>query len=626
MRNEHKMVGARALWCAGLVGSAFASAALAQNDVAGDWDQAGGGIFGFQEEFLDRGGGPDLGDYAGLPINDALRFKASLYSPSWLTVPEHQCLPHPSTYQYRSPGGLSIVKEYDSVTQRLLAYRFYGSYGLARTVWMDGRPHPAANARHTYEGFSTGRWEGNRLAIETTHLKAGFLRRNGIAHSDRARMLEYFVRHDDYLTLVTAVDDPVYLDEPFVRSTDFRLDARANVRLAEFGGFANGGDGEGFGASDVYFKCAPAEEIAIERGSVPSFMPGANDNLDMFAKRHGVPLEAALGGTATLYPEYAARLRAPGGEPPAQPSAGRSPQSPQRSPQPSPRPAQAESPGVTSLHVAGQVWLVAAGGRNVAVQVGPEGVLVVNPGPEELADAVLAEIGRIAPDKRIRIIVDTDDDAAHIGANAKLATGPTPTAQRAAVIAHENASLRIASSGLSDRHAPTDTFFRGTRELFFNDEPIEIIHAPAATSDANVLVLFRKSDVVVTGGVIEDLTYPVIRLGDGGSVNGTIAALNRVLDLTIAEWRAQGGTMVIPNRGRVYDEGDVAEYRDMMTIVRDRVQHAIDKGQTLAQVQAARLARDYDGRYAAATGAAAADEFIATIYRSLRAAEKDAPR
>jgi cyclase len=614
MRTKHTVVGARALFCCGLVGSALASAALAQNDVAGDWDQAGGGIFGFQEEFLDRGGGPDLGDYAGLPINDALRFKASLYSPSWLTVPEHQCLPHPSTYQYRSPGGLSIVKEYDPVTQRLVAYRFYGSYGLARTVWMDGRPHPAANARHTYEGFSTGRWEGNRLAIETTHLKAGFLRRNGIAHSDRARMLEYFVRHDDYLTLVTAVDDPLYLDEPFVRSTDFRLDARANTRLAEFGGFANGGDGEGFGASDVFFKCAPTEEIAIERGRVPSFMPGANDSLDMFAKRHGVPLEAALGGTATLYPEYGTRLRAPGGEPPAQPSAGRSRQSPPT--------VQAESPGVTSLHVAGQVWLVAAGGRNVAVQVGSEGVLVVNPGPEDLADAVLAEIGRIAPDKRIRVIVDTDDEAAHIGGNAKLATGPTPTAQRAAVIAHENAALRIASAGLSDRHAPTDTFFRGTRELFFNAEPIAIIHVPAATSDANVLVFFRKSDVVVTGGVIEDLTYPVIRLDDGGSVSGTLEALNRILDLTIAEWRAQGGTMVIPNRGRIYDEGDVAEYRDMMTIVRDRVQDAIGKGLTLEQVQAARLARDYDRRYAAPSGPAAADAFIATVHRSLSAAKR----
>ena len=114
------------------------------------------------------------------------------------------------------------------------------------------------------------------------------------------------------MTLVAAVDDPLYLDEPFVRSTDFRLDARANTRLAEFSGFANGGDGEGFGASDVFFV-PPTEEIAIERGRVPSFMPGANNTLDMFAKRHNVPLDAALGGAATLYPEYAGRLRAPGG-------------------------------------------------------------------------------------------------------------------------------------------------------------------------------------------------------------------------------------------------------------------------------------------------------------------------
>jgi hypothetical protein len=188
-----------------LAAMALAASAYAQTDFVGDWDQAGGGIFGFQEEFLDRGGGPDLGDYVGLPINDSLRYKASLYSPSWLTVPEHTCLPHPATYAYRSPGGLSVVKEYDPVTQKLTAYRLYGTYGLARTIFMDGRAHPPANARHTYEGFSTGRWEGNKLVVETSHLKAGFLRRNGIAHSDRAQMTEYFLRHDDYLTVVTAV-------------------------------------------------------------------------------------------------------------------------------------------------------------------------------------------------------------------------------------------------------------------------------------------------------------------------------------------------------------------------------------------------------------------------------------
>ena len=370
----------------------LASPAAAQNDVAGDWDQAGGGIFGFQEEFLDRGGGPDLGDYAGLPINDALRYKASLYSPSWLSVPEHQCLPHPSTYQYRSPGGLSIVKEYDPVTQRLVAYRFYGSYGLARTVWMDGRPHPPANARHTYEGFSTGRWEGNRLAIETTHLKAGFLRRNGIAHSDRARMVEYFVRHDDYLTLVTAVDDPLYLDEPFVRSTDFKLDPRANARLAEFGGFVNGGDGEGFGASDVFYKCAPTEEIAIERGRVPSFMPGTNDSLDMFAKRHGVPLEAALGGSATLYPEYAARA--------ARSAERRHDCATPRSARSGLRQAPAAAPPASVTLAARRGTGLARTGRRPQRRRASRARRRARgePGPEEVADAVLAEIAKIAPD------------------------------------------------------------------------------------------------------------------------------------------------------------------------------------------------------------------------------------
>jgi glyoxylase-like metal-dependent hydrolase (beta-lactamase superfamily II) len=595
---------------ASLVCLGVGATAGAQIDVGGDWDQPGGGIFGFLEESVDRGGGPDLGDYAGLPINDALRFKASNYSPSWLAVPEHQCIPHPGTYQYRSPGALSIVKEYDPVTQRLTAYHLYGSYGLARTVWMDGRAHPPENARHTYEGFSTGRWDGDRLVVETSHLKAGFVRRNGVAHSDRARMIEYLLRHDDYLTIVTAVDDPVYFDEPFVRSTDFRLSTQAGTRLAEFGGFANGGDGEGFGASDVFFKCAPTEEIAVERGRVPSFMPGANEDLDMFAERNSVPLEGALGGAATLYPEYAERLR-------ALHAGTAAPATPARPPRTTPSTAGGAPAAVSSLHVAGQVWLVAAGGHNVAVQIGEEGVLVVNPGPVELADAVAAEIRKLAGDKRIRVIVDSNDDAAHVGGNAKLSEGATPRAQRATIIAHENSALRMASAGVPDREQPTDTFFRGTRELYFNDEPIEIIHVPAATSDADVLVYFRKSDVVVAGDVIQDLTYPVVRLDDGGTVNGTIAALNRILDITIASWRAQGGTMVVPNRGRIYDEGDVAEYRDMLTIVRDRVADAIRKGLTLEQVQAARIARDYDGRYGAADGPTSANAFMATVYHSV---------
>jgi glyoxylase-like metal-dependent hydrolase (beta-lactamase superfamily II) len=603
-------IALRSLALGALAGAAFAVRAQSPADFVGDWDQAGGGIFGFQEEFADRGGGPDLGDYAGVPINDAVRYKASLYSPSWLTVPEHTCLPHPGTYAYRSPGGLSVVKEYDPATQKLVAYRFYGTYGLARTVWMDGRPHPPANARHLYEGFSTGRWEGNRLVVETSHLKAGFVRRNGIAHSDRARMTEYFLRHDNYLTVVTAVDDPFYLDEPFVRSTDFRLNTQANTRLNEFGGFVNGGDGEGFGASDVFFKCAPADEVALPRGAVPSFMPGANKDLDMFAKRHSVPLEAALGGSASLYPEFMQRIRELH-DGTAKPLPAPPPRAAARAP--------AVDTGVSVLPVAGQVWLITIGGRNTVVQVGAEGVLVVNPGAEQLADTVLAEIRKLAGDKRIRVLIDTNDDPMHVGGNAKLAAGPTPASQRAAIMAHENSSLRMAMAHVPDREAPTDTFFRGTRELYFNDEPIEIIHVPAATSDGDVLVFFRKSDVVVAGDVIQDLTYPVVRLDAGGTINGTLAALNRILGITIAAWRAEGGTLVIPNQGRLYDEGDVAEYRDMLTIIRDRVQDAIGKGQTLEQIRAVGIARDYDGRYGAAAGPATPAAFLDTLYRSLNA-------
>jgi hypothetical protein len=352
-----------------------ATTAGAQIDVVGDWDQGGGGIFGFQEEFLDRGGGPDLGDYAGLPINSALRYKASTYSPSWLTIPERQCIPHPSTYQYRSPGGLSFVKEYDPVTQRLVAYRVYGSYGLARTIWMDGRAHPPANARHTYEGFSTGTWEGNKLVVETTHLKAAFVRRNGVAHSDRARMTELFIRHESYMTIVTAVDDPIYFEEPFIRSTDFALNTRANTQLSEFGGFANGGEIVGFGASDVFYKCAPSDEIALEPGAVPSFMPDANPDLEMFSKRHNVPLGAALGGSETMYPEYLLRLAA--GAEDAESAQRQQPR--EAAEAPAAAGAAATAPPVSSLHVAGQVWMISTAGNNVAVQAGPEGVLVVNP-------------------------------------------------------------------------------------------------------------------------------------------------------------------------------------------------------------------------------------------------------
>jgi glyoxylase-like metal-dependent hydrolase (beta-lactamase superfamily II) len=270
--------------------------------------------------------------------------------------------------------------------------------------------------------------------------------------------------------------------------------------------------------------------------------------------------------------------------------------------------------------------MVSAGGTNVTVQIGNEGVLVVNPGAAELADAVLAEIRKIAGDKRIRLIVDTNDDPTHVGANLEVGAGPSPTAQRAAIVAHESSALRIATAGTAGAALPTDVFYRGTREIYFNEEPIEVIHVPSATSDGDVLVFFRKSDVIVAGDVIQDLTYPVIRLEAGGTLDGTIDALNRILEMTVAAWRAQGGTLVIPNRGRIYDESDVADYRDMLTIIRDRVRHALGNGRTLGAVKADGLARDYDGRYAAGAGPASADGFVETAYRSASAAARPSQR
>jgi glyoxylase-like metal-dependent hydrolase (beta-lactamase superfamily II) len=588
--------------------SLLARPVWAQAEVAGDWDQPGFAAGGqFMEETQDRGGGPDLGDYAGLPINSADRYKASHYSPSWLTVPEHQCLPHPSTYQYRSPGGLSIVKVYDAVTQRLNAYQIFGSYGLARTVWMDGRSRPAENAPHTYNGFSTGTWNGDKLVVETTHVKYGFIRRNGVAHSDRVRMIEHFVRHENVLTIITAVFDPLYLEEPFVRSSDYRLNVQPNTRLLEFGGFVDGGNGP------VYYKCSPIDEVDVDRWRVPHYLPGTNTELDMFAKRHNVPLEAALGGAQTMYPEYVQRVRqlaagsAAAGAAPARAAAvavG--------------APAgDAAAPRITSQHVGGQVWMMTAGGRNLAVQIGSEGVLVVDPGRDDLAAGVLAEITRIADGKPVRFIVNTSADPVLFGANLAVSAGPTETAQRAAIIAHENTSLRIAKAGTAGSAIPSDVFFRGVRELYFNEEPIEVIHVPSAYSDGDVIVFFRKSDVIVSGHVIEDLTFPVI--SDSGSLDGTVEALNKILLMTVASWRSQGGTQVIPVRGRPYDEGDVAEYRDMVTILRDRVQDAVSKGRTLAQLKADRISQDYDGRYGMVPGPGSTDAFLESAFRSLGA-------
>jgi len=586
-------------------------------DIMGDWDAPGGGGFGpgipaIHEDTQDRGAGPDHGDFAGLPLNEAAIYRARAHTSAWLTVPENQCLLHPMAYQTRGPGGKSIVRIFDPVTEKLVAYRLTGNYSLPRTIWMDGRPHPGPYARHTFEGFSTGKWVDDRLVVETTHLKAGYIRRNGVQSSDQARMLEYFVRHDDYLTLTSILHDPLYLQEPLVRTTDWKAAFRVNTQTVQaFGGTQDGGPG------GTFYKCTGIDELDVPEGRVPHNLPSEEiEESETFSRLYDLSLRAAFGGPDSMYPEFMSRLREFGGYRPGQvtslfanPPWPRAPQS---------QPATPDN-GVSSQHVKGKVWAITAGGQNTVVQVGDEGILVVDPGRKEHAAAVLAEIRKIGGNKPIRLIVYTSADPSRFEATPVINAPLTPGGQVATIIAHENVGLTMGRAGLPSDMIPTDSFYRGERAIYFNDEPIHVMHVPGAHSSADVMVLFRESGVLATGAILPGVTYPVIKMEDGGSIQGAVDALNRILSITVASWHGQGGTMVVPGQGRIYDEGDVSRYREMATFIVDRVADAIGKGMTLEQVKAARLTRDFDGRYGTASGPTSSSAFTELVYRSLQA-------
>src|SRR5262250_2140780 len=197
----------------GVVLAVSACPAYGQVDLSGQWSAR------YHEDQEHRIPGPELGDYLGLPINDAGRLKADSWDASILSLREHQAKPHPSTYSLRGPANIRITKVFDPVTQETIGYEVFGTFGQAtRTIWLDGRARPPSYAAHTWAGFSLGRWEGDQLVVETSHLKVGWIQRNGVAHSDQTTMTEHFMRHGDILTVVTIVRDPVYLEEPFIRS------------------------------------------------------------------------------------------------------------------------------------------------------------------------------------------------------------------------------------------------------------------------------------------------------------------------------------------------------------------------------------------------------------------------
>ena len=630
---------------------AFAQPARPQNppDISGEWRL---------ESNEDPGqlgalGQPPLGDYLGIPFNDAGRLRAETSAESIWGTPEYQCRPHSAPHQWRGLGGARILKEQDPLTRDVRAYHIQFMRSLDWPIYMDGRPHPPAYAPHSWTGFSTGEWVGNTLKVTTTHLKDGYLKRGGPQTTDMYTMTDYITRHGDILTIITVVDDPIYLDEPYVQSTTYVSDPTASVPL------------ETCNASSF------AENGGTDRHHVPHFLPGQNTALTEWLKvEDWVPVEPTRGGVKTLYPEYRSTLNGS-----ASVNSLRVPFShsavsvDKRIADQSPRDGE-----VHVLPVQGNIYMLVADGINITVSAGEDGVLLVNTGSAQMSDKILAALNQLAnavvappttnkcsgpncpgiqfgwaspymnaiisspaPAKPLRYIINTSAASDHIGGNEKIATtgffprgggfgGAAPNVGRiASVIAHENVLNRMSAPAgkeapTPERAWPTDTYFDEFYKLpaYFNGEAVIVYHEPEANTDGDSIVFFRHSEVITAGNIFSTVSYPLIDVEKDGSIQGVIKGLNHILDLAVAEYRAQGGTWIIPGRGRLSDTADLASYRNMLTMIRDRVQDLISKGMTLEQVKAARPTMDFDGRYGSNTGSWTTDMFVEAVYRSLK--------
>jgi glyoxylase-like metal-dependent hydrolase (beta-lactamase superfamily II) len=279
------------------------------------------------------------------------------------------------------------------------------------------------------------------------------------------------------------------------------------------------------------------------------------------------------------------------------------------------------------LPVQGSVYMLLGAGGNTTVQAGKNGALVVDTQYAPLASKIVAAIRKLT-DKPILWIVNTHVHPDHTGGNEALAKlgGPGP-GQAPRIIAHENVLNRMTQPvpnqpPTPEAMLPNDEYATPQKDIYFNGEAVVIYHMPAAHTDGDSIVFFRKSDVISTGDIFTPGRWPVIDLARGGSVQGTLDALNYILRLTVPEKYQDGGTLVIPGHGRLCDESDVVEYRDMLTIIRDRVQDLIKKGMTVDQVKAARTTRDYETEYASVPGLWSTDQFVEAVYKSLSGGKK----
>ena len=557
--------------------------AFAQINFVGEWSGR------YHEDQPDRVPGEEPGDFSGVPINDAARLFADSWDVARHSVLEHQCAPYTIPYMFFGPNQFRIWQEHDQDTQELTAIRMHlGTYQQERTIWMDGRPHPPDYAPHTFMGFSTGVWNGDTLTITTTHIKAGYFRRTGIPASDRLTVVEHWMRHGNVLSQVTIATDPVYLTEPYIRSQEFALMERGN--------------------QNWLYNCEYVMEVPKDKNEVPHYLPGANPWIGEFSAKHAMPQAGVRGGAETLLPEWK-----PGAKPsPARPGAN-------GGFRPEDQPQHLAAGEVKAVHVQGNVHMIVGAGANIAVQAGEDGILVVDTGNAGSSDKVLAAIKQIAPGKEIRWVVNTGMSPDHTGGNEPVSkAGRTVNGNIAAIVSHENTAARMVKAGVADSARPFNTYFEPSRDFPFNGEPIMLFHDEATSDDTGTVVMFRRSDVIAAGDLFRTEGYPVIDLANGGSIDGTIAGLNRLLDLTVpSKMLEEGGTYVIPGHGRISDEHDVAMYRDMLVIIRDRIKNMVEKKMTLEQVKAARPTLDYDGRYGADTGPWTTAMFIEAVYREM---------
>jgi hypothetical protein len=632
-------------------------------DIAQEWRQ--------ENNERDTSSQAPLGDYTGIAFNDAGRMRSDTTPESIWGTPEYQCRPHSAPHQWRGLGGARILKEQDPFTRDVKVYHVQFMRSLDRPIFMDGRPHPPAWAPHSWTGFSTGEWVGKTLKVTTTHLKDGYLRRGGPQTSDMYAMTEFITRHDDILTIVTVVDDPLYQDQPYVHSTTYTFDPTFRVN------------------TEVCNGPAVAENGGSDRHWVPHFLPGSNtDMLTEWITKGGmitgaarnnvgpedwIPLEAARGGLKSLYPEYRSVIMPGAKIDAAKLSALTVPAS--KSAIAADKLIAAQSPRDGQVHVLpvqGNVYMLVADGNNITASVGPDGVTLVNTGTQPMADKVLTAVTELAravsaqpttnrcfgatcpgtwgwsspymnavitspaAPRPIRYFVNTSASASHTGGNEKLVAagfglrggelgGAVDNAEGAPVIAHENVLNRMSAP--AGKQAPTPkgswptvTYFDDLLKFpaYFNGEAVIVHHEPEASTDGDSIVMFRHSEVISAGDLYSTVSYPLIDVAKGGSIQGVIKGLNHILDLAVAEYRSQGGTWVVPGRGRLSDTADVASYRNMLVMIRDRVQDGIDKKMTLAQIKAAKPSLDFDGRYGATTGPWTTDMFVEAVYRSLQ--------